>query len=87
MLMKCKREIVSKSKFDIHTNPENPGKSRIPVCTALPEIEKFIKNEIIVTKTCNCAKCNYRRIMFRAIQELIKEYRKLKEEKCKCLKN
>lgn len=73
-------------KFDIFMNPENPGKSRIPVDTSLPAIERFIKQEIIVTKTCCCPKCMYRRIMFRAIQDILKCYRNMVMEKCPCMK-
>ena len=73
-------------KCDIFMDPENPGKCRKPIDTSLPAIEKFIKQEIIVTKTCSCPKCQYRRIMFRAIQDIITCYKNMVNEKCPCVK-
>ena len=61
--------------IDINYNKDKPGASRIPIDTCLPNIEAFIKDEIISTKTCSCSCCNYRRIMLRAIQDIIKDYR------------
>lgn len=67
-----------KKEWDPNMNPERPGESRIPVDTCFCAIDNFLKNEILVTKVCSCAKCNYRRKMFRAIQEIVSDYKKLK---------
>ena len=68
------------NEWDPNRNPERPGESRIPVDTCLCAIDNFLKNEIIVAKVCSCAKCNYRRKMFRAIQEILSDYKRLKSE-------
>lgn len=74
------------SKCDIFMDPENPGTHRRPPDTSLPAIEDFIKREIVVTKSCSCPKCMYRRIMFRAIQEILICYRNMLNDKCPCRK-
>lgn len=46
------------------------------VDTSIPAVERFIKDEITLMKTCGCAHCDYRRQMFRAMQYIINEYKK-----------
>ncbi len=55
----------------------NEGEHRTKVDTCLPNIEEFIKNEIVSTKVCACPHCNFKRHMLRAIQQIIKEYKML----------
>lgn len=73
--------------IDINHNPNFPGASRIPVNTDLKYLEFFLKEEINGTKMCGCACCNYRRTMFRALQEILAEYEKMRNkqyEMCRC---
>lgn len=44
----------------------------------VPMIEKFLKDEIVAMKVCGCPKCNVRRNVYRMIQYIIADYRKLK---------
>ena len=41
----------------------------------IKDLERFIKDEIALMKTCGCAHCDYRRQMFRKMQYLISEYK------------
>lgn len=74
---------------DIHTNPCNPGRSRIPYHTDIFVIEDFLKNEIISTKLCACPSCDARRHVLRRLQEIVSEWKRLKRAemarmKCNC---
>ena len=60
----------------------NIGEHRTPIDTCLPNLEEFIKKEILVTKVCSCPSCNYRRKMFRAIQDILKDYKFLVNARC-----
>lgn len=44
-------------------------------------IEEFIKNEIVLLKTCACDRCSYRRKMFRGMQYIIAEHKKDMDKK------
>lgn len=63
---------------DIYVNNPYIGKSNTDV--SMPQVENFIKNEIVLLKTCACPRCNYRRKMFRAIQYIIEDYKKIKKD-------
>ncbi len=74
--------------IDIHQNPNFLGASRIPVNTDLEHISFFLKEEINATKLCACPCCDYRRHMFRKLQEIVQEYENIKNGQyniCKCL--
>lgn len=51
----------------------------------LRDLDHFIKVEIGLTKTCGCRNCNFRRLMFRTMQDVLKENEILKSEN-ECLK-
>ena len=53
----------------------NCGTEKYPVDQSIPALEAFIKEEIMLTKTCGCPHCSYRRKMFRGIQYLIDNYK------------
>ena len=72
---------------------KNRKKHHPPVCrtggpclvdTSLPALERFLKDEISLMKTCGCAHCDYRRQMFRAMQYIINDYKKEREFNCNC---
>ena len=48
----CKvgKQCLNVNKIDINYNPCHPDTSRIPVDTSIPAIDRFLKNEITVTK-------------------------------------
>lgn len=48
--------------------------------TSLDAIERFIKDEIGLIKTCGCGHCNYRRQMLRAIQYVLNDYRNIHQD-------
>lgn len=54
---------------------------RNPIDISIPQIETFLKNEIIFTKVCSCDCCNYKRHMLRALQEIVKEKKYSKDDK------
>lgn len=78
MRMRTRSVTKPNMNIDIHRNPCNPGKSRIPVDTCYFEIEDFLKDEIIAAKLCACPACDWRRHMLRALQEIVADYKKIK---------
>lgn len=48
--------------------------------TSIPALERFIKDEIELMKTCGCAHCDYRRQMFRKMQYVLKEYKMIRND-------
>jgi hypothetical protein len=81
--------IITKKTHD-HTNCHNSDTitivdeknhtGRTPWKPSLKDLEIFIKEEIGAAKSCGCCSCNYRRLMFRKMQEVMKENILLKSE-------
>lgn len=63
---------------DIHTNPNNPGRSRIPYHVDDYVVDDFLKNEIMVAKLCACPSCDARRHVLRRLQEIVLEWKRYK---------
>lgn len=57
------------------------GNEKHPIDQSIPALEAFIKEEIVLTKTCGCPHCSYRRKMFRGIQYILDDYKLNKENK------
>jgi len=77
-LKKCPR-----GRVDIYTNPDWPGRSRIPIDRCEININSFLNTEIALAKNCGCPSCDFRRNMLREIQYQLAEYRQLKAEQRK----
>ena len=56
--------------------PECLSHGPCKVDTSIPALERFIKDEIALMKTCGCGHCDYRRQMFRKMQYIISDYKK-----------
>lgn len=70
---KCKGGYI-----DIYRNPENPSHSRIPIDRCHMNLERFLRDEIQLTKVCGCPSCDFRRNMLRKIEEELRELRMLR---------
>ena len=51
------------------------------------ELDEFLKNEIVIEKTCGCPMCNRKRMYHRRLQEIIKENTSMKNTIMACMKN
>ena len=71
--------IVRRKKMANHNC--NCGIIKSPIDQSIPALEAFIKEEIMLTKTCGCPHCSYRRKMFRGIQYLIDDYKLQKNKR------
>lgn len=78
MQMRTRTGTKQCKNVDIHTNPDNPGRSRIPYHTDDYVIDDFLKNEIMVAKLCACPSCSARRIVLRRLQEIFLDWKRLK---------
>jgi len=74
--------MIIKKHDDLNNDPHQyPHRCRthngwMPTDVCMTNIEEFIKDEIVACKTCACECCSYRRQMYRAIQDIILNYKK-----------
>lgn len=69
--------IMIMKKNDCHEYPHRfkDANGWKPTDVCMTNIENFVKNEICVSKNCACECCSYRRQMYRAIQDIITNYK------------
>ena len=73
--MKVKKQYVSyRPKLSSKTNSDIVNKE-----LRLKELEEFLKNKIVGTKTCACNLCSYDREMYRLMQQVLRDYNKLRK--------
>ena len=77
---KCTRK---HSRCDIYVNPDNIGRSRIPIDTCDTNLLHFLANEITLAKTCACPSCQFRINMLRKLEFKVYENQRLKRIKSK----
>ena len=73
--MKVKKQYASyRPKLSSTTNSDIENKE-----LKLKELEDFLKLKITGAKTCACNLCSYDREMYRFMQEVLKDYNKLRK--------